>query len=122
MAEDGSAKVTSLAAERARRAHKAVVAMARAGAPGRPQPPAGFAIHAPMWIAGRVEAQSARGPVWTLLGVFSCRDWALDACIDRQCFIAPVALNDSFDALQEGWPGQWFPLAGEETGEDGDAG
>ena len=64
-----------------------------------------------LWICGIFKGTSDLGTIWELVGTFDSEKKALNAAkADKNCFIAPVNLNEDYgiELLPE-WPGFYYP-------------
>jgi hypothetical protein len=57
-----------------------------------------------LWICGQYKSGETPNVVWDFQGVFSNKQKAIDACIDKPYFIAPAILDKMFPEETIVWP------------------
>jgi hypothetical protein len=58
-----------------------------------------------LWIVGKVTEY----PAWEFIGVFDTEIKAINACIQRWYFVAPVTLNSICPDETVPWDGAYYP-------------
>lgn len=63
-----------------------------------------------LWIMG--QTKSPDGSVWELGGVFSSREKAVAACLERTDCVFPATVDEVYGRKTEDAPGCFYPLGG----------
>lgn len=62
-----------------------------------------------LWLVGQFKAETDKGNVWELQGVFSSQELAEKACINESCFVAPICLDVPSPEETRVFPGMYYP-------------
>jgi len=63
-----------------------------------------------LWICGKYRSGEFPNVVWDFQGIFLTKKKALNACREKNDFIAPVVLNKELPQEEEIMPGVEYPL------------
>ena len=64
-----------------------------------------------LWICGKYIRGKIKDVVWEFNGVYDNKEVAIKECKDKDYFIAPAVLNESYlEKKGEIWPGAYYPL------------
>ncbi len=62
-----------------------------------------------LWVVGKNIDEVDSGVVWELQGVFSTKEFAIQACVAKEYFYGPVELNENLPDKSVDWKGCIYP-------------